>query len=44
MESEINNLKNDLFARKKEVENCFNVINDQNNTIKRLTEVYIIFF
>jgi len=40
----MNMLINDLSNKKKEMEKCFNMINDQNNTIKRLTEVDLFHF
>lgn len=39
LESEISVLRNDLEARYKEIEGFLEQINEQNNTIKRLTEV-----
>lgn len=40
LEEELMKCKLDLDGKNKEIEKCFNIINDQNSTIKKLTEVF----
>ena len=39
-DNELRVAKQEFMAKNRELEQCFNVINDQNATIKKLTEVF----
>lgn len=38
-ENELKSIKNEVSAKNKELAKCFDIINEQNTTIKKLTEV-----